>query len=259
MQSVAPKFDDLLGQIKYATKVGVNVTTYATGRELKEKGDRPKLEAKAKSVLVHRSIELPKLIHGGGYDEAPNAWRNIQKKFAESGASIDLEKKFVNASQLLDDPYPFVFMHGRNSFSFTEQEREDLRIYLQNGGFLFADSICSSEEFTASFREEMALILGEDLKPISPNHAIWTDRRFLFKIGNVTLRKKRGGGGQFDEIKGPPDLEGHEIDGRLVVVFSQHDLSCAMESSTVSQCNGYRREDAERIGVNVILYRQLVE
>ena len=68
MQSVAPKFDDLLGQIKYATKVGVNVTTYATGRELKEKGDRPRLEAKAKSVLVHRSIELPKLIHGGGYD-----------------------------------------------------------------------------------------------------------------------------------------------------------------------------------------------
>ena len=259
MDSVAPKFDDLKGQIKYATKVGVNVVTYATGRELKEKGDRPKLEEKAKSVLLHRSLELPKLIHGGGYDEAPNAWRNMQKRFRETGISINLEKKFVNVDLEQLSDHPFVFMHGRSSFSFTEQERKELKIYLQMGGFLFADSICSSEEFTKSFRQEMALVLGENLKPISPKHAIWTDRRFLFKIDNVTLRKKRGDGGQFDEIKGPPDLEGHEIDGRLAVVFSQHDLSCAMESSTVSQCNGYRREDAEEIGVNVMLYRLLVE
>ena len=259
MKSVAPKFDDLLGEIKYATKVGVNVTTYATGRELKEKGDRPKLAAKAKSVLVKRSLELPKLVHSGGHDEAPNAWRNIQKRFAESGISVNLEKKFINADLEQLGDHPFVFMHGRNAFTFTEEERLALKAYLEVGGFLFADSICSSEEFTKSFRSEMALILGEGLKPIPAKHAIWNDRKFLFKIENVTLRKKRGDTGKFDEIKGPPDLEGHEINGRLAVVFSQHDLSCAMESSTVSQCDGYVREDAERIGVNVLLYRLRVD
>ncbi|QEG21674.1 DUF4159 domain-containing protein [Mariniblastus fucicola] len=259
MKNSAPKFDKLLDQIQYATKVGVNVTTYATGRELKEKGDRPKLEGKAKSVLMHRSLELPKLIHDGGYDEAPNAWRNIQKRYAESGNSVNLEKKFVAADLDQLGDYPFVFMHGRNSFSFTEDERFAIKTYLEMGGFIFADSICSSEDFTASFREEMAEILGEQLKPISPQHAIWNNRKFLFKIDSVTLRKKRGDTGKFEEIKGPPDLEGHEINGRLAVVFSQHDLSCAMESSTVSQCDGYKREDAEKIGVNVLLYRLLVE
>ena len=81
----------------------------------------------------------------------------------------------------------------------------------------------------------------------------------LYDIESVTLRKKRGDTGKFDEIKGSPELEGHEIDGRLVVVFSKNDLSCAMESSTVSQCEGYKREDAEKIGVNVLLYRLRVD
>ncbi len=260
MNAVAPKFDRLLSEIKYATKVGINVTTYATGRELKEKGDRPKLDSKAKSVLMHRSLELPKLIHSGGHDEAPNAWRNIQKQFAETGSSVNLEKKFINADvdQLSD--YPFIFMHGRSSFSFTDEERLALKSYLfEMGGFIFADSICSSKEFTDSFREEMSKILGESLEPIPATHPIWNDRKFLFRIENVTRRKKRGDTGKFDEINGPPELEGHTIDGRLAVVFSQHDLSCAMESSTVSQCDGYIRKDAERIGINVLLYRLNVE
>ena len=259
MKSVAPRFDRVLGEIKYATQVGVNVTTYATGRELKEKGDRPKLEAKAKSVLLHRSHELPKLIHNGGYDEAPNAWRKIQRRFTDTGISVNLEKKFINADidQLSD--HPFVFMHGRDAFTFTEEERESLKTYLQMGGFLFADSICSSEEFTNSFRDEMTKIFGESMKPIPPTHPIWIGRELVHNIESVTLRKKRGEGGKYDEIKGPPDLEGYEVDGRLVVVFSQHDLSCAMESTTVSQCDGYKRDDAEKIGVNVLLYRLRIE
>ena len=254
------RFKDVLGDVKYATKVGVNVVTYATGRELKEKGDRPKIDAKAKSVLMHRSLELPKLAHSGGQDEAPNAWRNIQKRFAESGISINLKKKFVNADLEQLSNHPFVFMHGRSKFSFSEEERLALRTYLQMGGFIFADSICSSKEFTSSFRSEMRKVLGEDLKPIPASHPIWTDdKRYLFRIENVTLRKKRGEGGKFEEIKGPPDLEGHEIDGRLAVVFSQNDISCAMESTIVSQCEGYKREDAERIGINVLLYRLRVD
>jgi hypothetical protein len=256
MKEVAPRFDAILDQVKYATKVGVNVAAYATGRELKEKGDRPKLAAKAKSVLMHRSLEFPKLIHNGGHDEAPNAWRNIQKRYqTESGSSINLEKKFVNADLEQLGMYPFVFMHGRKAFSFTDEERSALKDYLEIGGFIFADSICSSDEFAESFRSEMAKILGDRLKPIPANHRIWSDKKLVVPIKSVTLRKNRGEAGKFEEIKGPPQLEGHEIDGRLVVVFSPHDISCAMESSTVSQCDGYRREDAERIGANVIYYR----
>ena len=54
--------------------------------------------------------------------------------------------------------------------------------------------------------------------------------------------------------KVPPELEGIEIDGRLAVIFSPYDISCALEQHEALQCRGYTREDAARIGLNVLMY-----
>jgi hypothetical protein len=51
-----------------------------------------------------------------------------------------------------------------------------------------------------------------------------------------------------------PFLEGIEINGRYVVVYSKYDISCALERQASVACTGYVHEDAVRIGVNVILY-----
>jgi hypothetical protein len=102
----------------------------------------------------------------------------------------------------------------------------------------------------------MEIIFEQPLNEIPPTHEIWSSK-FGYSIDKVTLRKKdpiaQGG---FREIVGPPEMEGHEFDGRLVVVFSPHDISCAVENRIKSQCEGYLREDAVKFGVNVILYRQ---
>jgi hypothetical protein len=51
-----------------------------------------------------------------------------------------------------------------------------------------------------------------------------------------------------------PELEGIEIDGRLAVIFSPYDISCALEQHEALQCRGYTREDAARIALNVLKY-----
>jgi hypothetical protein len=51
-----------------------------------------------------------------------------------------------------------------------------------------------------------------------------------------------------------PDLEGIKFDDRWGVIFSQYDVSCALEKLDSLECRGYIREDAARIGLNVILY-----
>jgi hypothetical protein len=250
------KFAKISERIDYCAKLGSNVVTYATGRELRDKGDTPKLdESEMVSVLANRSLDMPKLMHDGGSDEAPNAWRNVLKE-VQKVIKVELKKKMVPVeSEALSD-YPFVFMHGRSGFEFTAEQRDDLKSYLQSGGFLFADSICSSAEFTESFRREMEIIFEQPLNEIPPTHEIWSSK-FGYSIDKVTLRKKdpiaQGG---FREIVGPPEMEGHEFDGRLVVVFSPNDISCAVENRIKSQCEGYLREDAVKFGVNVILYRQ---
>jgi hypothetical protein len=54
--------------------------------------------------------------------------------------------------------------------------------------------------------------------------------------------------------KVPPDLEGIKIGDHWGIVFSPYDLSCALEKHNSLECRGYAREDAARIGLNVVLY-----
>ena len=257
--------DRLLERIKYCLELGVNVVTYATGRELKDKGETPRMLEASTEMLTDRVLVFPKLNHNGGFDDAPNAWRNVLREVKQVGLRIKMDKKIIppELNQLAD--HPFVFMHGRNAFQFNEAQRSALRTYLEFGGLIFADSICSSPQFTKSFREEMSKILGRDLDPIPKNHPIWIDprgdglqNRFGYDIQQVTLRTRDANvDGGFRSSLRPPELEGVEMNGRLAVIFSPNDLSCALENTAFSQCDGYTRDDAIKIGTNVILYSLL--
>ena len=244
-------------RIETCIQIGVNVVTYATGKELREKGETPKLAAGSEDLLSGRSLVLPKLAHGGGSDDAPNAWRNILQDVSSLGLRVETDKKLIvpTLDQLAE--HPFVFLHGRSSFKFTDEERKALKTWLDVGGFIFADSVCASPQFTNSFRKEIQLITDQQLSPIDRNHPIWTDR-FGYPIDQVTFRTRdpntKGG---FREEQRSPELESIEIDGQLRVIFSPWDLSCAMENTAFSQCDGYSRKDASRIATNVILYRLL--
>ena len=246
-------------EIDYAAELGVNVVSYATGRQLRDKLDLPDIRSGAVSVLANRALVLPKLKHSGGADDAPNAWRNVLNKASEIGLTIDVDKVLVSPvpEQLFD--YPFLFMHGRNRFFFKNVEVDALQMYLKGGnrGFIFADSICSSKVFNNSFEKEIVrLVPGAELKPIPADHPIWSDRYGGFNIDRVTITKPdRTKPDGFAKRTVSPQFKGIEIDGRLVVVYSPLDLSCALENAALSHCEGYTKQDAIRLALNVLLYR----
>ena len=53
---------------------------------------------------------------------------------------------------------------------------------------------------------------------------------------------------------GEPFLEGIEVNGRYVVIYSKYDISCSLERQASVACTGYLHEDAVKIGINVIRY-----
>ena len=241
-------------QVDYCLKLGVNVISYATGREVSDRLDGPSIATSDVSSSA-REIVIPKLAHGGGADDAPNAWLNILRR-----ARLDLKQPF-KAEQMfvaLDRDslaqFPMVFMHGRESFSFTEAEREVLREYLQDG-FLFADAICASPKFAESFRAEVKRIFPNQnirLERLPPEHILFSAELGGYDLQTVTIRRPTETG--ISSRKSVPQLEGLTINGRLALIFSPYDLSCAMENSTASTCEGYSKEDASKIGVNILLY-----
>jgi hypothetical protein len=164
----------------------------------------------------------------------------------------------------LTDPllfnYMLAFMHGRHSFRLTPLERKQLKTFLEErGGVLFADAICSNQEFAESFRHEMKTLFPDNaLERIPVNHPLFTPEFGGAPLSSVSRRvtQQAGENGQLRAVvrEGEPYLEGLRIGDRLAVIFSPYDLSCALESREAIDCEGYVRADAAQIGMNVILY-----
>jgi len=63
--------------------------------------------------------------------------------------SVSTERRFKAVKMSSDElfKFPFVIMTGEGDFSLTGKERENLKKYLDNGGFLLASPSCSDEDY----------------------------------------------------------------------------------------------------------------
>jgi hypothetical protein len=248
--------------LQNAVKIGVNVVAYATGRELKEKLDavqviQPQANPQA---LVRGALTMPKIRHSGGDDDTPKAVGNLMEVFRrESQAIVDGRTPMISLGQDREEieKHPILYIHGRSKFVFSDAERQGLKTHIENGGFVIGDSICASREFSEALKREFSQSLpNSSWKKIETKHAVMVrNGPVWFDLGNVALVDSSGVGDMKQATReGPADLDGLEWNGRLVMLFSPNDLSCAMESKHSLQCRGYIRDDAFKIGINMILY-----
>jgi prenyltransferase beta subunit len=248
--------------VQAGLSTGVNILAYATNRELKAKDEVPAhLQLTVDNDPFQRGrIRIANLRHPGGCDAAPRALVNLMET-----AAIQLKLRTAAESEPLSMTgeaifnYPVVFMHGRNRFFLTDSERKQLKTYLERGGLLMANAICASEAFANSFRREMeAMFPDHPLESIPSNHPMLTPEYGGFDLSTVTRRdpQERGSGKRMEDIlrEVPPDLEGIRFGDRYGVIFSRFDLSCALEKQNSLECRGYIREDAAKIGLNILLY-----
>ncbi len=257
---------DVVEHITDALAIGVNVLTYATNREPKGKEqsfDTPSPGESASADGTGRGvIEIAKLRHGGGCNDAPGALLNLLR--TASQGELKLQVRAAPDLLNISDPslfrYHLAFMHGRYDFHFTDAERTQLRQYLERGGTLLADSICASKPFAAAFRREIAAALpGHTLARIPPDDPLFNTAYGGFDIRSVSLRDPQAAADGKQPVATrvrpvEPQLEGIQLDGRWAIIFSPYDISCALESHEALGCRGYTQQDAARIGLNVLLY-----
>ena len=249
-------------EIEACIRIGENVVTYATNRELKNKLDRPQftLNRSAPKQPERGVLYIPKLMYAGGGDEAPNALPNLLNAFREKAQMrVGVENRKVFATDPLLFTYPLLFMHGRRAFRFTAAERSALALFVERGGVIVADSICASPEFSTAFRREFSAIFPtHKLARIPTRHPLFTRDFGGYDLNQVTLRDPQMRAGD-DPLtahlkKTSPLLEGLQIDDRISVVFSPYDISCALENGSSLQCKGYVKDDAARLSINIILF-----
>jgi hypothetical protein len=251
----------IASEVEAVLRIGVNVVSYATNRELKAKLDRPQIAVSIPGgPSLRGALIVPKLSHGGGADDAPNALNNLLGVMEQQlRMRVDYQRRMIAPGDEKLFDHPLLFLHGRRSFSFTPTERKAIKDYLDRGGFLFADSICASKEFADAFRAELKAIYPEaSFTRIPPSHPMFSEEFLGFNLQSVTLRdptiRTEDDPLEARLVKTTPLLEGLEVDGRYVAILSPYDISCALEKGASLECKGYTQQDAARVAANVILY-----
>ena len=255
---------DLMALIVGATRVGVNVVAYVTGREILNKiQQQEQMAVQAATDRVERDLlQISKIRYQGDWDAAPQALKNLLYALnRHSGLPASAKQRDLT---LLDPNlfrYPIAYMHGRHDFELGNNEQDKLRDYIQHGGVLFSDACCGSPAYDRSFRQLIRqLFPGNPLKRIPPEHEMFT-AKIGYDLKTVKRRER-----DVDSVdaalsvsvrESEPFLEGVEINGRFVVIYSKFDISCALERQASVACVGYVHDDAVKIGVNVILYALL--
>ncbi|MEN0110449.1 MAG: DUF4159 domain-containing protein [Planctomycetota bacterium] len=252
------------GRIDDAETIGLNVLAYATGREPKGKEQQfvePTTRVAVEGLGDRGVLQIAKLRHAGGCDDAPGALANLLRVAIEGETRLSLAPTPVEVTP--DDPAlglrHLAFAHGRRDFRLSPAERQALGEYLRNGGTLLADAICASPDFARALRREVTASLGgERFERIGADDPLLSDAFGGFDLSRVEVRDPQPVADDQPLAarvrREPPRLEGIRLDGRWAVVFSPLDLSCALEQHEAVQCRGYRQEDAARIGLNVLLY-----
>ncbi|MBS0205444.1 MAG: DUF4159 domain-containing protein [Planctomycetes bacterium] len=251
----------LKARILRATKIGTNVMAYATGREPPTKIDVPRqvVDNTELDNVERGLLQIAQIRHDGGWNAAPRALRRLLQSLNQSAGlaastkSVDLEFSDPNIFQ-----YPMLYMHGRNKFSIKEAESKQVRKYLERGGVLFADSCCGAKPFDKSFREFIeSLYPGKKLVKVAVSHDLFS-AKYGTDIRKLKRRISEGDNGSVVRDL-EPYIEALEIDGRLAVIYSKYDISCALERQAAGNCEGYLPEEAVKLATNIIQYALLDE
>ena len=136
--------------------------------------------------------------------------------------------------------YPFAVMTGEGTFKLKSGQKESLKSYLTNGGFVVASAGCTDSSWARSFRKELNGMFPENnMKKLEMDHPIFHSYHEIKRLNGAR-----------------DDLEGLEIDGKIVLVFSADGLNDSdnADDESCCCCGGSEIDNARQINVNLLIY-----
>ena len=139
--------------------------------------------------------------------------------------------------------FPFVHLTGHGNIVLSEGETQNLRNYLEGGGFLHVDDNYGLDEY---FRREIKKVFPDKkLVELPPNHPIF-DQKYFFEEGIPKIH---------EHDNKPPQAFGIFIEDRLVCLYTyETDLGDGWEDEAVHNDPFEVREKALKMGANIISY-----
>lgn len=155
-------------------------------------------------------------------------------------ANTSLVPVHLDSAELFQ--FPFAVMTGEGEFRLTPTQRLNMRNYLENGGFITASAGCSSHEWQESFRTAISEVFPElQLTQLDMTHPVF------HTVYEITALDRKG--------MGQAHLEGLEIDGKIVLIFSPDGLNdTGQAGGSCCCCGGSEVKNARQVNVNLLAY-----
>lgn len=171
------------------------------------------------------------------FKKLPLAWQNFDMMRAavpQAGRDNLTDEDLLEVtSDLLQAPILYITGHKSPQLRFREVEKELLKKYVDNGGFIMAEACCGSADFDRGFRALVQQLWpDQQLVDLPGDHPIW---RSFFTVPP----------GQ------PYQLLGLARACKVVLVYCPQDLSCHWENNNLKEANG---ELAFKLGANIVAY-----
>ncbi|MBN1418301.1 MAG: DUF4159 domain-containing protein [Planctomycetes bacterium] len=165
----------------------------------------------------------------------------------DRGPGLPVRTSFVPV-RLADDrdvfAHPFALMTGEGSFQLAEEERRNLRTFLEDGGFLLASAGCSSQDWDRSFRREISMVFADaPLVEIPRSDPVF---RSWFAVDALPLRKG-----------GEARILGLRIGGRLALVYSPEGLNDTAKIEDCCCCGANEVRDSAALNANIYIHAML--
>ena len=189
-------------------------------------------------------LALVKYRGGGDWYADPTALPNLIRFCnQEINSTIDPQPATVEPGSVELFNYPFVHITGHGNIIFSEEESQNLRLYLEAGGFLYIDDNYGLNEY---IRREMRKVFpDQEFVELPADHPIYHQT--------------------FDFPKGLPKIHEHDnqrpqgfglfIDGRLACFYTyESDISDGWEDPPVHNDPPEVRKKALEMGANIISY-----
>jgi hypothetical protein len=186
------------------------------------------------------AIECANLIYAGTKSSVCFSEEFLSAVAGETSISTARKFKAVKLGDKEVFRFPFAVMTGEGAFTLTEDERRNLKLYLEKGGFLLASAGCSSKEWGESFVREMeAIFPGRKLAEVPMDHPIF---RTVYDVPRL-------------DTKGPDaKLFGLDFGGKLVVVYSPDGLNDTTTMHGCCCCGGNEIRNSQKVNANVLVY-----
>jgi hypothetical protein len=189
------------------------------------------------------AIECANLIYAGTKSSVCFSEEFLSAVASESSINAARKFKAVKMSEKELFRFPFAVMTGEGSFSLSEEERKNLKLYLEKGGFLLASAGCSSKDWGESFEREIQQVFPErKLEDVVMDHPIF---RTLYDIKRLDTKH--------EDAK----LLGLSFGGKIVLIYSPDGLNDTTTMHGCCCCGGNEIKNAQKVNANILVYALL--